>query len=140
MACGTYSGDPSKSAADQVRFLVGDTRSPFLLSDEEILALLADSDQATAPAAAAGADALAARFAGSTDVSSGGVRKAESQKATAFRHLAKRLRRTKCGVEPWAGGLSKSEIIASEEDTDLVQPTFSKGMHDNPRATTDPDD
>lgn len=32
----TYSGDPSSSPLDEVRFLLSDTKSPWMLSNEEI--------------------------------------------------------------------------------------------------------
>lgn len=75
----TYSGDPSASPKDAVRFLLGDTDSTFTLtlSDSEIAFLLTSWDSDTYDAAAAGAEQLAGQFAkevqyASDDVTFGG--------------------------------------------------------------------
>jgi len=34
-------------------------------------------------------------------------------------------------AEPYVGGISETEKDIFEEDTDLIQPAFEKGIHDN---------
>lgn len=58
----SYSGDPSFSSHDAVRFLMQDTESPGLLQDEEIAWLLTEEGN-TYSAAAEGCRALSRKFA-----------------------------------------------------------------------------
>lgn len=131
----SYSGDPSKSTKDYVRFLVGDTNanSPEL-HDAEILHVINEEGNALL-AAAACATALQAKYSKLTDESVGGVSKSYSQRAEAFKNLATSLRRRnseRC-VAPYAGGISKSEKQSNEDNTDLVESSFTKDLHENTR-------
>ncbi len=127
----TYSGNPSASQKDQVRFLVGDTdTTDQLLQDEEITWLLGQEGQPLAAAAAA-LEALAARFARQVDKAVGDLRLSLSQKAASFAARAAELRsRLALAAAPYAGGLSEAEKAAAEGEADLVQPAFKRGMHD----------
>ena len=109
---------------DRVRLLLGDTDgSDELLTDAEIEALLALTPDPQL-AAAAGAEALAARFGRRVDTSlPGGVRIAFSQRAEAFRLLAHRLRGD-VAVEPAAA--------STGEGAEGRCPIFQVGMHDVP--------
>lgn len=91
----TYSGDPSDSDKDAVRFLVGDTdTTDQLISDEEIAYLLVVHN-GPGMAAVGAARAIAAHFSRLVNQSRsvGDLSLAESldQKATAFHHLADHL-------------------------------------------------
>lgn len=70
----SYSGDPSSSPLDQVRFLLGDTDhdDPASLSNEEITWLISEWDNLYF-AAAAGAEQIAAQYAKEAPYSSDAV-------------------------------------------------------------------
>ena len=54
----TYTGNPGSVPVDAVRLYLGDTTSPFLLTDEEIGFFLVASRAVALSAAALGAEAL----------------------------------------------------------------------------------
>jgi hypothetical protein len=141
----TYSGDPANSTSDAVRFLIGDTEvTEALVQDEEIAWAIAQTANAHL-AAAQVAKAIAAKLARSadTDLVSGALRAALSRRAETFLKLADKLTQEATGgaagelPEVYAGGLSKSEKTSDKADSDLVQPSFERGMHDSP-ANLDP--
>jgi hypothetical protein len=132
----TYSGDPAASDRDRVRFEVGDTDcSAPILRDAEIDALIADSGHVILAASQA-AEKIAAKYAIKVDCSIGSTRKAWSQLFTHYSKLAKTLKAkgARASVLPYVGGLSEDEKAADKEETDLVQPAFEVGMHDNPEV------
>lgn len=127
----TYTG-PANSDADAVRFLIGDTTvTDALLQDEEIAWLLTESGSVVNTAAASACEAIAARFARLADTQVDDVRVALSQRAKGYRQLAADLRTqvTRAGVMPYAGGISIAQKHTAEEDTDRVQPIFTRDMH-----------
>ncbi len=128
----SYSGDPSSSDKDAVRFLIGDTdTNNQLLQDEEINYLLTTQGSVYAAAAEA-AMSIAAKFARLADQTVGDLRISYSQRAEAYKALADSLSRR--GdlkfVEPYAGGISKSDKESVELDTDRVEPAFERGQFD----------
>lgn len=146
----TYSGDPSASNRDAVRFLIGDTvdTSP-LLSDEEIAWLLTQHGNiyfAAAGAAevaasgfsnAAGYGAVKTKTVGSLSISYA----EDEARAKEFRTLSKSLKvrgALSGGIIAYSGGISKSDKEALLSDTDWDRPWFSRGMHDNPQAGNNP--
>lgn len=138
----SYSGDPRKSDKDKVRFLIGDTdANDPQLGDSEILYAL-ESEGNAFRAGVACAVALAAKFSRLTDESVGDVSKSYSKRAEAYRELAKDLRRRNAerGVVPYAGGISVAEKEAVEQNTDRVDPAFTRDLHDNERYATAEDD
>jgi len=132
----TYSGDPTKSTKDEVRFLIGDTdvNSPQL-GDSEILYAISSEGNALL-AAVACATALQARYSRLSDESVGDVSKSYSQRADAFEKLAKALRRRNAerSVCPYAGGISKADKETNVLDEDRVDNAFNKELHNNPRS------
>ena len=134
----TYSGDPSSSSSDFVRFLIGDTDSTdALLQDEEIAHLLAETPDvrmAASKAALGAAAKLARRVNGAT----GRVRKDLAAQYEHYADLAKRLQReaTMRGAEVEAGGVFKDDVRNDQLDESLVQPEFEVGVHDDPRSAT----
>jgi hypothetical protein len=92
MATWSYSGDPSESAKDQVRFLIGDTDEDHqLLWDEEILSLTAQYTNAYWAAGIA-ANTLAARFAPTTEEKLGDWSGAYQQRYDHFLQLSKDMK------------------------------------------------
>jgi hypothetical protein len=132
-----YSGDPTQSPADSVRFLLGDTdNTDLLLSDGEIGFLLSEWSNVY-DAAAAGADQLAAQFSREIDYSGDGISTTTSelqqqfiQLATQLRQLSKRKGRL---AAPYVGGISRADVEKALADGDTIQTMFATGMHDNLR-------
>lgn len=126
----SYSGDPGASPKDEVRFLVADTDpADPIVSDEEILFMLAEKGTPLS-AAAALARVLAFRYARACDTAIGDYRVSLSAIAERYRLLARELS-SKAGLVsaiPYAGGISASDKRRQEEDTDRVEPAFSRGM------------
>ncbi len=141
----TYSGDPSASDDDAVRFLIGDTgpvapeTTPvFLLFNEEIAYLLVQYPRVLS-AAAAGADALCAKFSRQVDELTGDLQRKCSQKSKQYGELADKLRKqasdplTTAPV-PFAGGVSIADIQSREDDTDRFPDIFNIGEDDSRRG------
>jgi hypothetical protein len=122
-----YSHNPSNSAKDEVRFLIGDTneRDP-LLHDEEILYLLKLYNQYPLNSAARGCEMIIAKFSRLADETVGSVSKS-------FRALMLdlRLRIGLEGAKPYAGGISALDKQANVEDSDKVKATFTKHQFEN---------
>ncbi len=89
----TYSGDPTKSYLDAIRFLIGDVvEDEPLLSDEEIVYLYKSSSNRINRAAAEACEAIAASFMREADVAVGGMRVNLANKASQYLYLARILR------------------------------------------------
>ena len=125
----SYSGNPSASSLDQVRFLVGDTDgADQLLSDEEILWLI--GAEPTVYKAAAMACRSIVTSGTLVDKRVGDFELKASMRADQYTDLAKSLeRRSALSATPYAGGLTRSEHVVS--DTDATRPAFTVGMHDS---------
>ena len=133
--------DPSASALNAVRFLVGDTEEIFgtgQLKDAEIQFALDQSGGDTYAAGAVCARALAARYARRVDTRFETIETKYSQLYTHYAKLALHLDRQSklngkrgLGV-PSAGGISRSEDKTVRADADRVKPYFHSGMFNNP--------
>lgn len=126
-----YSGDPSASALDEVRFLMGDTNTnDQQLTDGELNYLIEESGSNIAAAIKA-AESLAAKYARSTSKSIGGVSLSYSERAGKYQALAASLRRRLAmTAKPYAGGISAADKDANAQDADSAIGSFRKGMHD----------
>lgn len=131
----TYSGDPSSSDKDAIRFLLGDTDSEEeLLSDEELIFLASQWTQNYSVywAAAVAAESVAARFAREVTVNSDSQTVSTSELQQKYLTLAERMRSlhrqfmTGAGVD--AGGMLRNE----QRDPDVRPFAFGRAMHDNP--------
>lgn len=128
----TYSGNPNSSDIDTVRFEVGDTKSKFLLSDEEIQ-FAVDQEATLLGAAARCCEVLARRFSRDADVELGPQRIKASQRASAFAARAKELRgKTAAMNAPYAGNMSKSDEQLDKLNTNLKQPKFKIDIMSQP--------
>lgn len=133
---GSYSGDPSGSTVDQVRFLVQDTEEgAFLLSDAEIEWLvtkwwpLYDSVTYVASVAAA---VISRKYAGLVDVSADGVSVSTSQLATRYRELALDLRQEYNREAGVGGAIDIENLMADFTPDPSIEPlNFGMGVHDN---------
>lgn len=126
----TYSGNPRNSTRDAIRFELGDTdRNAPLLSDPEIeYALEIEKDLNGAIARCC--EALVAKFTREADYTLGPKQVAASQRAEAFRKLAKEFR-SKSNVGFYVGGVSQSEGKSDAKDSDFKPPIFNKGFMKN---------
>ena len=130
----SYSGNPSNSPKDEVRFLVGDTNpNSFNLHDAEIKYMITTEGTVLA-AAVAGSLAIASRYAKLIDESVGNVSKSYSQRFEHYTLLSGQLRRRNAekSVLPYASGISEADKETLETDTDNVRSAFTKNLHDSP--------
>ena len=137
----SYSGDPSASNLDEVRYRLGDTDSTNpLLTDEEIQFQIdtwvtdVSKGYNNTWVAAECAETISAKFAREITYSADGVSVGGNELQTKYSSLAGTLRsqydRSQIYGPPDAGG-----ILAGEElDPSIKALSFGKGMHDNRRA------
>jgi hypothetical protein len=129
----SYSGDPSLSEADAVRFEIPDTdeASP-LVSDEEIAYALEEESGALG-AAARCCESLSRKYAMQADVGTGDVKLTYSKAAENLAARAKELRTRAIASNgvPFAGGISAADKKARAEDEDRTQGSFQRGQFDN---------
>lgn len=120
----------------QVRRLIGDVnKDAQQLFDEEINWFLTQRSSVYGAAADA-CRAISAQYSQKVDVTSPGeIRTAYSNQATAYARRAKELdevaRGRGAGISPFAGGISVTDKVNRQQDTDRVQPAFNIGMTDN---------
>jgi len=125
-----YSGDPTSSTRDEVRFLIGDTdTADGQLQDLEVDYLLTKYTTA-AKAALAACLALASKYARLCDKAVGDLRISYSQRQKHYLDLARELGR-RTPIRPWAGGLSASEKESVNDDTDRIVPAFQRDLDTN---------
>lgn len=124
----TYTGDPSASTLEEIRFLLGDIVSTDpLITDEELLWLYGQHGSSTYAAAAAAARSLAAKFARDVDRTIGSLSISASKRADNFRALALELDSHNAGLAGWfAGGTSLGDKDSRASDTDSVVPMFTR--------------
>jgi hypothetical protein len=138
----TYSGDPSTSTRDALRFLIQDTDSSAqVFSDEELDYLLTEQSDVPLQAAIQAAEIAISTYARKADRSVGDLSISYSQISSNYQKLLTVLRR-RTAVEtlaPYAGGISISDKQANLDDTDLVRPSAYRGMHDHDGPQTDTD-
>lgn len=129
----TYTNNPGGNQRDEVRFIVGDTdNDDLVLSDQEIQYLLTQHRHPRLAAVYA-AEAITAFYARQVDSEIDQIRIIASQRWDHYNKLALKLRR-EAGMlvaAPYAGGISKLDKEADQENTDTVQPIFTVGMHRN---------
>jgi len=129
----TYGGDPSASAVDAVRFLVGDVDPDMPLLDDREVAWAIARDGSETLAAASLAEHLYGVFAGKADIKVGPVSKSFSKLADAFKNKARQLRDAhSLTALPSFPATSISAKGALECDGDLARPEFFVGLSDSP--------
>lgn len=141
----TYSGDPSSSDKDKVRFLIGDTDSSDpQLQDEEILWMLSENETIYVAASHCvyGLISKYSRLAQSKsvgDLSISYANRVENYKAVASR-LAYLAEVHGSGAPAYCGGISISDKETDETDTDRVQPAFRVDLMKNKRVVDQTND
>ena len=132
----TYSGDPSDSTRDAVRFMVGDTDvNDQLLSDEEIDYLVVEHGTINRISSEA-ARGIAAKFARLMTRSIGGLSADFSAKYRQYLELADNLmaREETYPVAPFSSGWRRDQKRAVEDELDRESTFSRKGIHDNDRV------
>ena len=146
----TYSGDPSSSAKDAVRFAVGDTREAKpLLQDEEIYGLLKAAQDDPASAALAACRGIVFQLGRLRDETVGSVSISYSQQFEHYKSLLGLLQ-TQLGLftgfSVYAGGTSLTDSYNIEHDPDRIPPDFARNrpprvgyglLGDSPNAPAD---
>lgn len=143
-----YGGVPQTVARDAVRLLVGDvstsTSSEFLGDDDyDYFVAVTPNNYVAASLAAASLSSLftAAAVSGtgangyiSKKVGDLELQKADAQSyATHYKMLLGQLRRQSAlSISPYAGGQTASDKDTDRQDSDMVQPMFTRGGYDNP--------
>lgn len=141
---GTFATAALDSAFEQLRLLIGDTNpADELLTDAQLAFFLTQSGGELYPAAIAACYAIAAKFSRQADFTNLSLSLSASQRAEAYRQLAKDLAAQLAsgavgggGASMYVGGLTKSGKEALDSDTDAVQPSFSIGQDDEPGTYT----
>lgn len=127
----SYSGDPSSSDRDMVRFNTGltDSTDP-LIQDEEIDALLATHGVMNTSIRVA--RRVAAKFARRADQAIGDYRERFNQRAREYRALAEALEgeKAQAGFTAIVGGISQDDKEEQRDDSDRVNPRFRRGQFD----------
>jgi hypothetical protein len=138
----TYSGDPATNARDSIRFLIGDTdTNDQLISDEEIAWVnnqVTGSDSSTASLYEVSSRCcitIASKFAREADKRVGDLQISARQKAESYRDQAEYLKglsaREGNVPTPYAGGISISDKIANDDDSDIYHTWFNSGQFTN---------
>ena len=131
----TYSDtDLATSEKDQIRLMVGDTdQNAQLLQDEEIEFAVSVERNYWA-AAARCAEMIGFLFARRVDTKLGrNLAIAYSKTADQYFKMSQWLRTKSLGtVTPWVGGMSVSDKIAYNQNTDIVAPLWTKTMQQSP--------
>lgn len=131
----TWTGIPGASTIEKIRFEIGDTintaTNPCKFQDEEITYAY-DQEHSIFGAAARLCEQLATQYSDAADRTMGPLRVNMTSRANAYMAKAEMLRK-RMGkyAEPYVGGISEAKKAIFEEDSDLIQPIFTKGMHDN---------
>lgn len=135
-----YSGDPSTSSKDGVRFLVGDTDSNDpQLQDAEILFLISQYTNIWKSAAYA-ARSIASKYARQISKAVGDLKLEYQQRQTAYTEMSRDFLKqaaTRTSL-PFAGGISKADQKTDRLNPDLKQFVFTKNLFHYPGADAGP--
>lgn len=130
----TYSGDPTVSIKDEVRFLVGDTdESDPQLQDAEIAYAVTTYGSAFR-AAIYCCRALMGKYGRLVSKSVGDLRISYSDRFTHYKEMAAQLAADAFGsdAQVYAGGQTVTDKQTVESNTDRLVPAFRIGIMDNP--------
>jgi len=136
----TYSGNPSASDRDMLRFRIGDTdTSSALLQDAEYDAMIAAESSLNRRLASC-LEAIGRKLLRQPNFALDKWREDRHEVAKSFLAEAKDLRKRSAAQGVFAGDISKTTKDAQEEDTDRVAPFAHMGMDQFPGLTgTEPD-
>jgi len=128
----TYTGNPDASIIEQIRWEIGDTDSTNPKFQDAEIQYAYDQEHSIYAASARLCEQLATKYADQVDRSLGPLSVKLTQKIDFYTKRAKELRLHGAKyATPYVGGVSKDKEELFEDDTDLIQPYFEVGMHDN---------
>ena len=132
--------DPSDNDISAVRFEVGDTReSGYILEDEDIQYAL-NKDGSVLKAAARMADRLAAHFTRKGETRTANISLNKISVPDHYRKLAKSLRNRAVTAGDFIHlTQDKGAITTLKSNTNIRQPEFKVGIHDNQQSGTSRD-
>jgi len=131
----TYGNDPSTSAVDAVRFLVGDTNPKRPLLDDREIEWAISKEPNESLAAALLAESLFGKFASQADITVGPVSKSYSKVAELFLKKSQQLRDSATVHASVSFPATRiSTKLPLQQNTDLTSPSFLVGISDNPFA------
>ena len=129
--------DPTKSAKDAVRLMIGDTdQCDQLLQDVEIQYFLNQYNQSVYSASIRCCEVIMGKFTRMANEAVGSVRIDFSQKSKQYQVMVAQLRARLAidgDLQPYAGGISKTDKNMETLDSDRVKPDFTKHMDENTR-------
>lgn len=128
----TYNSDVS-SDLNKVRLLISDTNSTSALFDDAEINTFIALESNIFGAASIACESLAAVYAQKVNKTVGKLKIDLSDKYEHYRGLADKYRglsKTKGTPQLFAGGISKASKDTYEADTDRVEPSFYRDMHD----------
>ena len=126
----SYSGNPSASTRDAVRFAIGDTlTADQQLTDEEIDYVLTFKSTVIG-AAISCCDGLIARYSRLVTQGVGSISVSYSDRIRQYKELLARLRLRGPAAIPFAGGTTVSGKDLANEDTDRDRPAFDLDSFD----------
>jgi hypothetical protein len=136
----SYSGNPSSSTRDLVRFLVQDTASATKVFENEELDYLVTTWTDGYAAAVAAADIAAVKFSREADYSKsvGNLSLSESfgSRSKDFRAMADRLRRIRYDISPPTPYANSDSLVQTgDKDVDEYYSDFYTGQFDNPSTS-----
>lgn len=133
----SYSGDPSSSPLDELRFLIGDTDASCpILTDEELNYIITASNGNMSAAYSACLQNIVTKYARLKDETVGDVSFKYSQ---IYDHYYKLLKDDETSGDIgslgaggiYAGGISVADKMVRDQDTDRVKPKFTKDTGDS---------
>ena len=128
----TWTGDPSASTIEQVRAEIFDTDSTNALFTDEWIEYVLTLEHTVLNTAARLCEQLSVKYSSAVSRAIGPLRVDLSDKAKFYAERAKELRKRGMRfAEPYVGGISDAKETIFEQDSDIKQPIFSKGMMDN---------
>ena len=132
----SYSGNPASSSKDQVRFLIQDTAATNQQATDEEIDWVISTEANIYMAAALVMEMVARRSSGIVSKKVGDL-SITYRSPAAMLEEAKTLRaRGRSAYQiPTAGGISVSEKLSHEQDTDIPKPSFKRNRMDNPETT-----
>jgi hypothetical protein len=135
----SYGGDPASNNKDAVRWAIQDTVSTSpLLEDSEINFALTQKETVLA-ASAECCLVLSRRFAAQSDTALGSLKVTYSKQAEVYAERAKELLSYAQGAHAlFAGGTSVSDKLARAQNTDRVQPRFTRDQFSRPFGNRNP--
>lgn len=126
----SYSGDPSASDKDAVRFLIRDTVAATKEFEDEEIAYMLTTKGSVNGAALLALKTLASKYATAVDKAVGDLRLSLSQKYEHYLSLIRQFEGEVAMVAvPFAGGISEASKEIYENDSDRVKPRFLKTTH-----------